>query len=120
MALLLVSHDISVIEEVCDTVTVMYAGATVEAGAVDRVVAAPLHPYSRALSRSRVATAPRDQDLEAIEGDPPTIGAWPAGCRFWPRCPLADDACRSGGQPGLRTIDVRRTACIHAERMGTS
>jgi oligopeptide/dipeptide ABC transporter ATP-binding protein len=117
MALILVSHDLSVIEEVCDTVMVMYAGATVEAGPVERVVSRPRHPYSRALGLSRVDTAAPERDLEVIPGDPPTVGRWPAGCRFWPRCPLADQACQTGAQPGLVRSGSQLTACIHTERM---
>jgi len=94
MALVLVSHDLAIVEQVCERVVVMYAGATVEAGPVDAVVAAPRHPYSRALRLSRVDTAVPGQDLETIAGEPPSVGAWPSGCRFWPRCPLAHFASR--------------------------
>jgi oligopeptide/dipeptide ABC transporter ATP-binding protein len=117
MALILVSHDLAVIEEVCDSLAVMYAGATVESGPLGRVAAEPRHPYTRALRLSRVDTAPPGQDLEAIPGEPPTVGAWPSGCRFWPRCPLADADCRAGGQPGLRPLGRQLTACLHAERL---
>ena len=74
MALILVSHDLAVIEEVCDRVMVMYAGATVEAGPVGATVSAPRHPYTRALRLSRVDTAQRGQPLATIGGEPPTIG----------------------------------------------
>ena len=117
MALILVSHDLAVIEQVCDRLVVMYAGATVETGPVGRVGAEPRHPYTRALRLSRVDTAPPGQDLEAIPGEPPTVGAWPSGCRFWPRCPLGDADCREGGQPGLRPVGQQLTACIHADRL---
>jgi peptide/nickel transport system ATP-binding protein len=118
MALILVSHDLGVIEEVCSRVVVMYAGASVEVGPVSAVVNAPRHPYSRALRTSRVDTATPGVDLEAIPGDPPTIGSWPTGCRFWPRCPFATDDCRLGGQPALRPAAPQLTACIHADRLG--
>ncbi len=117
MALILVSHDLAVVEEVCDRVMVMYAGASVEHGQVSEVVRSPRHPYTAALSASRIDAATPGQDVEAIEGEPPTLGAWPAGCRFWPRCPLAADVCRGGPQPRLRTVDRRATACIRAELM---
>jgi oligopeptide/dipeptide ABC transporter ATP-binding protein len=119
MALLLVSHDLAVVEEVCESVVVMYAGASVEVGPVGAVARAPRHPYSRALGTSRVDTAVPGQDLESIAGDPPTVGAWPDGCRFWPRCPFADAACREGRQPDLRPIGDHLSACIHAERVTT-
>ena len=117
MALILVSHDLAVIEEVCDSVMVMYAGATVEAGPVAAIVGAPRHAYTRALRLSRVDTALRGQLLETIGGEPPTIGAWPQGCRFWPRCPLGDEQCRQGGQPPLRQVGPQWSACIYAERV---
>jgi oligopeptide/dipeptide ABC transporter ATP-binding protein len=117
MALILVSHDLSVIEEVCESVVVMYAGATVEAGPVGAVVRMPRHPYSLALRTSRVDTATPGEDLQAIAGDPPVVGAWPTGCRFWPRCPMADEQCRVGHQPGLRAVARQSTACLRAETM---
>jgi oligopeptide/dipeptide ABC transporter ATP-binding protein len=117
MALILISHDLAVIEEVCDSVMVMYAGASAELGPLDRVARQPRHPYTRALQLSRVDLAPSGQDLEAIPGEPPGVGAWPTGCRFWPRCAWADDACREGNQPPLRPFDGRLTACIHADRL---
>ena len=120
MALILVSHDLAVIEEVCDSIVVMYAGATVETGPVDLVTGAPKHPYSRALRTSRVDTARPGEDLEAIGGEPPSVGGWPAGCRFWPRCPMAEDDCRQGGQPELRSVGPQRSACLHANRLGVA
>ena len=120
MALILVSHDLSVIEEVCESVMVMYAGATVETGPVEELTGSPCHPYTRALRLSRVDTAAPGQDLEAIAGEPPTIGSWPIGCRFWPRCPLGDEQCQTGLQPGLKPIGRQFTACIYAERMDRS
>ncbi len=117
MALILVTHDLSVVEEVCDSVMVMYAGATVEAGPLDAVVNAPRFPYSRALRASRIDRAAPGQDIEAIGGEPPTLGAWPSGCRFWPRCALGDGACRKGTHLALKPIARQLSACIYAERM---
>ena len=117
MALLLVSHDLAVIEEVCDSIVVMYAGATVESGPVGTVVASPRHPYSRALRQSRVDLARPGQPLETIGGEPPGVGAWPTGCRFWPRCPVGDETCRVGPQPPLRALDRQHTACLYPERL---
>ncbi len=116
MSLILVSHDVAVIEEVCDRVLVMYAGATVEEGTVAAVVSAPLHPYTEALLSSRIDSATRGQDVPAIVGEPPMAGSWPDGCRFWPRCPEADEDCRSGGQPGLAAFPSGLSACLHTGR----
>jgi oligopeptide/dipeptide ABC transporter ATP-binding protein len=119
MALILVSHDLAVIEEVCDSLMVMYAGASFETGPVELLARAPRHPYTRALRESRVDTAARDRPLEAIGGEPPTIGRWPAGCRFWPRCPMAQEPCRQGAQPPLRPVSRQLTACLYGEQMET-
>lgn len=118
MALILVSHDLAVIEEVCDSLMVMYAGASFEAGPVSATVRSPRHPYTRALHDSRVDTAERGRPLDVIAGEPPTIGAWPPGCRFWTRCPMGDENCRVGSQPPLRPVARQLSACIYAERMG--
>lgn len=116
MSLILVSHDIAVIEEVCDRVLVMYAGATVEEGSVASMVTAPLHPYTEALLSSRIDSATPGQDVPAIAGEPPMAGAWPVGCRFWPRCPEAGQECRSGAQPGLAAFPSGSSACLHTGR----
>lgn len=117
MALILVSHDLAVIEEVCDSLMVMYAGASFERGPVSAVVARPRHPYTRALHDSRVDTAERGKPLVAIAGEPPTVGAWPAGCRFWQRCTLGDDACQHGPQPPLQAVGDQLSACIYPDRL---
>ncbi len=120
MSLILISHDLAVIEEVCDSVMVMYAGASVEAGPVGVLSKAPRHPYTRALRVSRIDTATPGQDIETVVGEPLSVGNWPVGCRFAPRCPLADDACREGPQPALRSVGEQQSACIHAEQMEES
>ena len=117
MSLILVSHDLAVIEEVCDSMVVMYAGLAVEAGPVELLTRAPRHPYTRALRVSRVDTAVRGRPLETITGEPAAVGAWPAGCRFAPRCTMVEDSCRQGLQPQLRPVGRQLSACTFAERM---
>ncbi len=117
MSLIFVSHDLAVIEEVCDSVMVMYAGASVEVGPIAAVSDAPRHPYTRALLASRVDLATVGTELETVPGDPASVGAWPQGCRFWPRCPLADDVCRQDAQPPLASVGRQLTACLHADRL---
>ncbi len=118
MALILVSHDLAVIDEVCDRVVVMYAGASVESGSCARLARAQRHPYSHALRVSRVDASEPGEPLETIGGETPSVGDWPPGCRFWPRCTFADDACRAGPQPRLVELDNQWTACIRAEAIG--
>lgn len=118
MALILISHDLAVIEEMCESMMVMYAGASVESGTVEALVNASRHPYTRSLRASRIDRATPGEDIQAIAGEPLTVGTWPPGCRFWPRCPLADDACRIGSQPALALAGAQWSACIHADRIG--
>lgn len=115
MAIIFVSHDLGVIESVCDDVMTMYAGAVVEIGRVADVRRQPLHPYTEALMSSRVDTARAGEDLTTIPGEPPTVGSWPDGCRFWPRCPLAVDECKQDEQPALRTFSRGQSACLLTE-----
>ncbi len=118
MAVIVVSHDLAIIEEIGDSVVVMYAGMAVEDGPVDVLAHSPRHPYTRALRVSRVDLATPGCEIEAIAGSPVSVGAWPEGCRFWPRCPLADDDCQRPPHPGLRPVGQQLSACIHADRMG--
>ena len=117
MALLLVSHDLAVIEEMCSLMAVMYAGATVEVGPTENLISSPNHPYTRALNTARTDKARPGDLLESIPGDAVSVGHWPNGCRFWPRCPIADLDCQDGLQPDLLAIEQRASACIHSDRM---
>jgi len=95
MGLLLVTHDLAIVREVCDRVAIMYAGQLVETGTVEGVFARPAHPYTRAL----LAAIPRlsgerTTRLAQIDGEPPDLVRPPAGCRFAPRCRHATDVSR--------------------------
>ncbi len=115
LALLLITHDVAVLEEMCDQLMVMYAGATVEAGPLVSVVDRPLHPYTRALVRSRVDLSAPGQRIPSIAGEPSSPGAWGPGCRFAPRCPNVEAQCLEGGQPALVTIEgTQQSACLLA------
>ena len=120
MALLLVSHDLAVIEEMCSLMAVMYAGATVEVGPTEDLISSPNHPYTRALNTSRTDRARPGEVLESIPGDAVSVGHWPNGCRFWPRCPIVEQDCQDGLQPDLLATEQRASACIHSDRMGVA
>jgi oligopeptide/dipeptide ABC transporter ATP-binding protein len=117
MAIVFVSHDLRVIEAVCDEVMTMYAGAVIEIGDVDKVSKQPLHPYTEALLTSRVDTANPSEELQTIPGEPPSVGLWPDGCRFWPRCPISVDRCKIGRQPPLERFSTGMSACLLTEEV---
>ena len=94
LSLLLITHDLGVIAETADQVAVMYAGRIVERGPVRAVLREPRHPYTRGLLASLPGAA-RGRRLQAIEGAVPVLGAFPAGCRFHPRCPDRFAPCTS-------------------------
>lgn len=112
VALLLITHDMGVVAQVCDRVAVLYAGRLAEEGAVGPIFAAPAHPYTAAL----IGCIPQDGmakgSLTGIPGAVPSAAAFPAGCRFHPRCPRASDLCRSTVPPILHN-DAGRVACHH-------
>jgi len=99
MALLFISHDISVVMEVADKIGVMYAGHLVEVADTYSIAEEPLHPYTKGLIRSIPNILLSDQKLESIPGNPPDLANPPSGCRFHPRCPYATDRCRSEEPP---------------------
>jgi peptide/nickel transport system permease protein len=111
-ALLLISHDLGVVAEVCDRVLVMYAGRIVEEVPVRRLFAAPAHPYTRALVGAIPTMATDvDEELATIPGRPPEPGEEVAGCAFAARCARASDRCREE-LPELRTVgEGQRVAC---------
>ncbi len=117
MGLILVSHDLAVVEFLCERIMTMYAGASVEIGPSVGMRSRPRHPYTGALLHSRLGMAEPGVDLVAIPGESPAVGSWPEGCRFWPRCSFAIEACKLGPQPPLRLVDGHLTACIRAEEV---
>lgn len=109
MAILFITHDFGVVAKMCDRVAVMYAGRIVESGPVRDVFDKPAHPYTQALIASVPKMKMQVDRLHAIEGQPPELSSLPAGCRFAPRCTLADDRCRST-YPASGTVGREHTA----------
>ena len=100
--MVLISHSLALIGELCDDVAVLYAGVVVETGTVAEVLEQPLHPYTRALLACEVgADTERGVPLRSIPGEVPDITRLPPGCIFADRCPLVIEACRAA-QPALR------------------
>lgn len=99
MALILITHDLSIVLERCDKILVMYAGGLVEYADSKELHRNPRHPYTRRLLQSIPNIELADQKLEAIPGNPPDLLSPPEGCRFWPRCSYANGKCRAEKPP---------------------
>jgi oligopeptide/dipeptide ABC transporter ATP-binding protein len=112
VALLLITHDMGVVAQVCDRVAVLYAGRVAEEGPVGPIFAAPAHPYTAALIGCIPQTGMARGALRGIPGAVPSALAFPPGCRFHPRCDRASSACRASPPPILPRGDGR-VACHH-------
>jgi glutathione transport system ATP-binding protein len=118
-AIVMITHDLSVIAGFADRVAVMYAGRIVETGTVDEVFYSPRMPYTMGLLGAIPrADDPGDRPLVPIEGTPPSLVGLPAGCPFAPRCPLVFDTCREV-EPALIAVGSpgHRSACHLAEKI---
>jgi len=113
---LFISHDLSVVEYVSDDVAVMYLGRIVESAPAERLYAEPLHPYTLALFSAvpRIEPGRRSRRI-VLAGDVPSPARPPAGCRFHPRCPLAEQVCRESSPPAT-AVDGHLVHCHVAAR----
>ena len=110
-ALIWITHDLSVIAGLADTVCVMYAGRIVESGTAQQVLEQPRHPYTHALVASAPSRNPRGRPLRQIPGMTPSLINLPSGCPFRTRCDRAGDACLQ--PPALQTGEGRSWRCFH-------
>ena len=114
--LILISHDMGVIRRACKDIAVMYAGRIVEHGPTAQVLAAPAHPYTRALLGALPLPGRRAGALTVIGGQPPDLADLPPGCAFHPRCARADERCRRE-QPLPEPVAIgQAAACFHPWR----
>ncbi|PKV87642.1 ABC transporter ATP-binding protein [Streptomyces sp. TLI_146] len=111
MGLILITHDLGVVADVADRIAVMYAGRIVEEAPVHEIYKAPAHPYTRGLLESIPRLDQKGQELYAIKGLPPNLMHIPSGCAFHPRCPMAQDVCRTDVPPLANVSEGRRSAC---------
>ncbi len=107
-AVMLITHDMGVIAEAADRVAVMYAGKLAELGPVREVLSRPRHPYTHGLMGSTPLASRGKDRLHQIPGAMPRLDALPGGCAFHPRCPFAQEPCKTGDGPGLS----EGTACL--------
>lgn len=119
LAIIMITHDMSVVAQTCDRVVVMYAGKVVEQGPVRGVLKAPFHPYTMGLTNAFPNLHENRRELISIEGFPPDLIQPPPGCRFADRCPFAVEAC-ARQEPALSpTPDGHLVACHRADEAPT-
>ena len=118
-AILLITHDLGVIAEMCDSVTVMYAGSIVEKGSIEAILSRPRMPYTIGLLHS-IPTIDDESEhrdvLPIIPGQVPDPNLHFDGCRFHPRCPFADELCISTPPPMIEVEPGHFAACHHTNR----
>jgi len=112
LAYLFISHDLGVVEHLCDRVAVMYLGRVVESAPVDALFERPNHPYTRALLAEIPRIEQRRTAFNPIRGEIPSPIAPPSGCHFHPRCPQAFERCRTE-VPRLRGIAIQHQSACH-------
>jgi oligopeptide/dipeptide ABC transporter ATP-binding protein len=112
LTLVLISHDLRVVRYLCDRVAVMYLGQIVEVAPRDELFTRPRHPYTRVLLAASLAEVDDDHEVLALlKGEPPSPIDPPTGCRFHPRCPLAQDICRTDEPAISRPGDQHIVTC---------
>ena len=112
MSIILVTHDLGVIAQMCDRVAVMYSGLIMEMCDVVTLFASPRHPYTYALMSSLPDPANKGARLNAIQGSPPNLAHLPEGCPFWPRCTECADICKRE-RPEMREIAPGHSVRCH-------
>ena len=113
MALVMISHDLGVVSQVCERILVMYAGRIAERGTRRQFLESPRHPYTRSFLDS-IPEVDRKRDLVSIPGSPPDLSNPPSGCRFHPRCPQADAGLCDGDPPPTVDFGDGHTADCYA------
>lgn len=111
-SIMLITHDLGVVSEVCDRVVIMYAGRIVEDALVEEIFHEPLHPYTKGLMASIPGRNEQNQELAAIAGSVPNLITPPSGCRFHPRCPKVEEICRLK-IPELKSYKNRHNIACH-------
>lgn len=120
MGMLLITHDLGVVAELCDRVVVMYAGRVVEEASVHELFARPQHPYTKGLIQSVPKLRQNVRRLDSIKGNVPDLSQMPAGCKFAPRCDYVTERCLSQ-EPELLTIEglERKSRCWLTQQENT-
>ena len=111
-AIVLITHDLAVVSEVCDRVAVMYAGSVVEVAGLVEFFKNPSHPYSKGLAAAILRPDTSSETLESIKGSVPDLINPPTGCRFHPRCPYAFQKCPQSKPPMTEVSPGHKVACF--------
>lgn len=121
LAMVFITHDLSVLTSVCDRLAVMYAGRIIEEGPSSSVFTDPVHPYTRALAAAFPIIGDQKSRMHpgGLEGDPPDPAHLPTGCTFHPRCPLVEERCHRIDPPLYPAGENRRAACVLVPEAGT-
>ncbi|MFF2043810.1 dipeptide ABC transporter ATP-binding protein [Kitasatospora sp. NPDC058170] len=114
-ALLLISHDLSVVARLADRIAVMFGGVFVEEGPAEQVLRSPAHPYTRELLAAVPGRHPRGTRLSLRPRDLPVVAVGGEGCRYAVHCPLAEDACREAAPPAVALPGDRVIRCLRPE-----
>lgn len=112
ISMIIITHDLSIISETCDTLSVMYAGKLVESGDIVTMFKEPLHPYTQGLIFAFPDIKEEKRKIASIPGSPPDLLNPPRGCRFYPRCKYAMDICRKK-DPGLKEVSKDHFLACH-------
>jgi oligopeptide/dipeptide ABC transporter ATP-binding protein len=118
LAILFIAHDLALVGRIADRIVVLYLGRVVEEGPASRVLARPEHPYTVALLSAVPSPTPGARDRRLVlAGEPPSPARPPAGCRFHPRCPIAEARCASESPELAARGSGRRVACHFPGRL---
>ena len=117
MSILLITHNLGIVGDIADRVAVMYAGQVVEMSPATDLLKRPLHPYTKALMNSVPKLSGNDQRLKAIPGNVPTLGNFPSGCRFYPRCPSAHPECATTVPQLVEVLPNRWVRCLYPKEL---
>jgi oligopeptide transport system ATP-binding protein len=112
MSVIMITHDMGVVANICDRVNVMYAGQIMESGSVNSIFDNPLHPYTTALLKSTLGLEEKSERLVTIPGEPPNLLDLPSGCVFQERCALVKDECKQNIILEHKTADNKSVKCI--------
>lgn len=114
-SVLMITHDLGIVAETCDSVAVVYAGEIVEYGTMTEIFDDPRHPYTIGLFGSLPSIDSKETRLKPIQGMMPDPMNLPSGCKFYPRCPYADENCNRGVPADVRLSDSHIAKCFKAE-----